>query len=366
MVLSWAKKVLGLVVFLAALASTVPLFAQTGGITGNIKDDKGNVLAGYPILIERQEIKGIYKTKTGKHGDYIYIGLPIGTYKVTLQDLNGRTLFSATQRVSLGDPTVVDMDLQKERVRQEAERKTNPEFQKQLEAQTKEQKQFTGLKQIFEQGQALYNEKRYVEAATMFEQALPLAKEKNVVIVLGRLAETYSKAGSVENDHDAREKDRAKALDYYQKAIEANPNDASIHNNLGSLYADMGKTAEAQAEFQKAAELDPTGAPKAFYNLGVTMYNKGKMDEAAAALKKATDLDPKYPDAWYWQALALLGKATTNAEGQVIPAPGTVEALQTYLQLDPNGKWAQAAKDSLQMIQGKVETQYKAPKKKKG
>ena len=95
------------------------------------------------------------------------------------------------------------------------------------------------------------------------------------------------------------------------------------------------------------------------------MYNKGKMDEAAAALKKATEIDPNYADAFFWQGQALFGKATMSADGKVIPAPGTVEAFQAYLKLDPSGKHVTEAQAVLQTIQSTVQTEYKAEKKKK-
>src|SRR5581483_6492233 len=230
----------------------------------------------------------------------------------------------------------------------------NPEMVKQIEQQEKEQKQYTGLKQLFDQGQALYNEKKYAEAAAMFEQALPLAKDKNVPIVLSRLADTY---------HKARQLD--KAQEYYVKAIEAKPDDASLHNNLGNVYADMGKTTEAVAEFQKAAQIDPPGASRYYFNLGAIMYNQGKMDEAASAFKKATELDPKFADAYFLLGQSLMGKMTMDASGKVITVPGTAEALKEYLTLEPTGEYAAQAQGMLQTIEGKVETEFKAQKKKK-
>jgi predicted Zn-dependent protease len=352
---SWARKLIGLAVVVGALTASVSLFAQTGGVTGHAKGEDGNPLGGYWIVVERQEVKWTSKVKTNKKGDFTYIGLMVGEYKFTLTDPNGREIFHITKHVGIGDPIEVDFDMAKERALAQKEQQTNPEFQKKLEEQNKEQKQFTGLKGLFDQGQVLYGEKKYAEAAAMFEQALLLAKEKNVPVILARLADTY---------HKARQFD--KALDYYQKGLAANPNDASLHNNLGSLYADMGKVPEAQAEFQKAADLDPAGASRVYYNLGVTMYNKGKMDEAAAALKKATELDANYADAYYLLAQALMGKASMSPDGKVVAVPGTVEALQAYLKLEPTGKWSQAAQETLQLLTGTVQTQYKAQKKKKG
>ena len=353
MFLSGMRKMLGLAVLLVAFASATTVFAQTGGLTGTAKDEKGEILAGYWIIIERQDVKGTYKVKTNKKGEYVYIGLPIGNYKVSLQDPNGRTLFFVSQHVGLGDPTEVIFDLAKEKAVQQKEQQANPEVQKQLEQQKKEEKQLGGLKQLYDQGNALIAEKKYVEAATVFEQAIPLAKEKNVPLVLGRLADCYQKARQFD-----------KAVETYGKAIAAKPDDATLHNNLGNAYAEMNKIPEAQAEFQKAAELDPTGASRYYFNLGVTMYNRGRMDEAAQALKKATDLDPNFADGFFWQGLALMGKATTEGDKVVVP-PGTAEALQAYLKIEPNGKNAAAAQQMLLTIQGKVQTEFKAEKKKK-
>jgi tetratricopeptide (TPR) repeat protein len=355
---SQLKKSFGWAVLLVVLGASIPLYAQTGGLTGSCQDDKGNPMVGYNLLIERQEIKGTYKTKTDKKGNYIYIGLPTGTYKITLQTPTGQHVFSRSERVTFGDPTVVDFDMAKEKslaVKQQEEMlKANPELQRQQEEQTKEAKQYTGLKEVFDQGVLLYETKHYAEAAAMFEKALPLAKEKNQAVVLARLADCYGKAHQFD-----------KALEYYPKAIAASPTDAALHNNLGDVYARMGKLAEAQQEFQKAAELNPTGAAQYYFNLGAVMYNIGKMDEAAAAFKKATEVDPNHADAHYWEGLALMGKATMDAEGKVTAPPGTVEALQAYLKLEPNGKNATEAQQMLQTIQGKIDTQFKAPPKKK-
>jgi tetratricopeptide (TPR) repeat protein len=352
-------------IILASFLACVPVFAQTGGLTGKCTGEDGTPLAGYTILIERTEIKWSSKVKTNKKGEYTYIGLAPGTYKLTLQDPSGKAIHNITNHVGIGDPTQVDFDMAKEIAIAKKTAEANPEYQRKKMEEDKEQKTFTGLKQLFDQGQALYDQKRYLEAAGMYEQALPLAKDKNVPIITARLAESYAKAATVETSADARKQDEDKAFDYYQKSLQMNPNDPALHNNLGSLYADMGKVTEAQAEFQKAAELNPTAASTYYYNMGVILVNKGKMDDASVALKKSTDTDPNNANAWYWYGMALLGKAEYKPDGTVVAAPGTVEAFQTYLKLAPKGEWAAASQASLDQLQGKVETEYKAPKKSK-
>jgi tetratricopeptide (TPR) repeat protein len=361
---SWARRLAG-AALVAAMAAAIPLFAQTGGVRGKCTGEDGKALVGYTVLIESQELKWTGKVKTDKNGEYKHIGISPAVYKFTLIDPDGHNVWSLTQKTEYGDWTDVNFDMAKERAIQKKSLEANPEYQKKMEEQAKEQKQFSGLKQAFDVGQALYDQKKYAEAAAKFEQALPLAKEKNAQTVIARLADTYSRAASVETDRDARSRDEQKSLEYFQKAMDATPNDASLHNNRGTLYANMGKTAEAQAEFQKAAELDPTRAGTYYYNLGVILVNKGKMDEAGQALKKCIDVDPKNANGWYWYGMALLGKANYQADGTIVPVPGTVEAFQTYLKLAPQGEWAPSAQGALETLKGKVPTEYKTEKEKK-
>jgi Flp pilus assembly protein TadD len=350
------RKILVMAFAFAALGLAIPSYAQTGGVEGKAIQQDGQPCAKCIILIERQEIKGTYKTKTGKKGDFVYIGLPIGNYKVTLQSPTGQTLFYIEKHVGLGDPTNVDFNLPKEMANQQQERqeemKKNPEMAKQAAEQAKEQKQFTGLKQYFELGQSQFNQGQYKEAAATFEKALSLAKEKNIPVVLSRLADSYSKA---------KEYDQAVAT--YQKVLALTPDDAALHNNLGSVYASTGKLPEAQAEFEKAASLDPTNASKYYFNIGAIMYNSGKMDDALAAFKKVISLDPKNAEAYYLEGQALMGKATMTPDGKVKAPEGTAEAFQQYLALDPNGPNAAAAKGMLATLQGSVTTSFKKKKK---
>lgn len=350
MFLSSSYRRLGLVVALAFLMVPAASYAQTGGLKGTVTLQDGSHCVGCKVIIERQDMHGHYPCKTDKHGNYVYIGLPMGVYKITLESPSGRVIYYyANKHVDLGDPTVVNFDMPKEVKREEA----SPEYQKQKAAQEKEEKRVAGLKQLFTEGTTLLAANKFDEAAAKFKQAEPLAKGKNLMIVEENLANAYA-AGKKYDD----------AVATYQKVLQLNPDDANAHTNLGSVYANMGKTDLAKAEFQKAAQLDPKGAAKAYFNLGVTYYNNAKMDDAASAFKKATELDANYANAYFFLGQSLLGKATYDPSGKVIPAPGTVEAYQTYLKLEPKGSNAAAAQSVLQNLEGSVQTQYK--KKKKG
>jgi len=351
---------MGVAIVFATLLTGISAFAQTGGLSGKCTGQGGTPLVGYAIQVERTEIKWHSTTKTNKKGEYIYIGLAPGDYKVTLFKEDGKTVwYFISKRVGIGEPTEANFDMGQVVQEQKKEQEANPEYQKQVQ----EQKQTQSLKSVFDQGRELYAQKRYTEAAATFEKALTVAKDKNVPVVESQLADTWAKAASIESNPDTRKEDQAKAMDYYNKVLQLTPGEAAVHNNLGNLYAEMGKPEDAASEFRKAAELDPTRASSYYYNLGAILVNRGQMDDAATALKKATDLDATNANAWFWYGSALVGKATFKPDGTMVPPPGTLEAFQTYLKLQPNGPMAGQAQAYIATLQGKESLEYKKNKK---
>jgi tetratricopeptide (TPR) repeat protein len=152
----------------------------------------------------------------------------------------------------------------------------------------------------------------------------------------------------------------AKAIEAYQKAIELNPADAATHNNFALALGKAKKFDEMQRELQKAAELDPPKAGQYYYNLGALLTNSGQSDAAIEAFKKAIAADPNHAESYYQLGVALTAKMTMNGD-KPVPAPGTIEALQKYLQLSPTGQNAQPAKDLLATFDAKVDLSYKNP-----
>jgi tetratricopeptide (TPR) repeat protein len=112
---------------------------------------------------------------------------------------------------------------------------------------------------------------------------------------------------------------------------------------------------------------DPANAGAYYFNEGAVLTNTGKVDEAIAAFDKALQADPTRADAYYWKGIDLMGKATVKGDKMVAPA-GTAEAFNKYLELAPNGKYADPAKQMLASIGATVETSYgkgkTTPKKK--
>lgn len=357
-------------------------FAQISAIEGDVKGADGQPVKGAVILIEREDMKGTYKgAKTDKKGHYIYNGLPLGTYKVSVI-VDGKTLDDVSHvHTKLGDPTQVPFDLAKVAQQQQAVQKAaeTGTLSKEMErGMSKEQKEAyekklkenqaalaknKALNDAFNAGKEAMTAKNYEVAAQSFQKAIEADPSQHVV--WGQLAEAYTELGNTKTGAD-QQAAYDKGLEAYKKAIELKPDDAAYHNNYALALVKDKKIPEAQAELTKAAELDATNAGKYYYNLGAVLVNAGQNDAAAEAFKKAIQLDPNYADAHYQYAITQMAKATVAADGKITPPAGTIEELQKYLELKPDGSNAEAAKGMLTTLTGSVQTTYvnpNAPKK---
>src|SRR6266702_3860646 len=94
--------------------------AQTTSLAGEVKGEDGQPLKDAWIKIERKDIKGSYKVKTNKKGEFFHAGLPLGTYDVMLE-VDGKVRDQVkTLRTTLGDPKPVNFDLQKMKAQNDA------------------------------------------------------------------------------------------------------------------------------------------------------------------------------------------------------------------------------------------------------
>lgn len=364
-----------------ALATTS--LAQTSAIEGEVKGPDGSPLKGALVKIDRKDIKGHYQVKSDKKGHYYYGGLPLGTYKVSVE-VDGKDADSVDNvKTSLGDPTEISFNLRQQAEKnaalakaaetgtltKEQERELSPEQKSALEKRAKEQaaaiSKNKALNEAFNAGKEAQAGKNWPGAVENFEKASQIDPSQHVI--WAQLADSYVNLAGTKTGAD-QQAAFEKGLEAYKKSIELKPDEPGYYNNYGLALAKDKKFPEAQAALAKAAEIDPTNAGKYYFNLGALLVNSGQTDQAVEAFKKATDASPNYAPAQYQYGVSLVSKATTTADGKVIPPAGTVEAFQKYLELDPNGPYAEQAKAMLTTLTGSVETSYQnpnAPKKKK-
>jgi cytochrome c-type biogenesis protein CcmH/NrfG len=84
------------------------------------------------------------------------------------------------------------------------------------------------------------------------------------------------------------------AVDYYGRALEIRPSDASVRTDMATAYWYMGDTDRAIAEFNQALSYEPNKA-NTLFNLGLVKW-RGKMDikGAVADWEKLLATNPNY------------------------------------------------------------------------
>jgi len=348
--------------------------AQTAVMEGNVKGEDGKPVQGAVIKITRTDIKGNYQVKTDKKGHFLYAGLPLGIYDVSVE-IGGAAKDSVKGVRLHSDMPPIDFDLAKsaaggpgeqggqtQPAAQDATRGMSAQQKAELEKQLKEReeamKKNKELNDAFNAGMTAAQAKQWDQAIASFNKASELDAKQHVV--WAQLAEAEMNFAATKSGAEA-DAETAKGLDAYQKAIELKPDDAGYHNNFALSLAKAKKFPEAQAELTKAATLDPPNAGRYYYNLGALLVNSGQNEPAGDAFKKAIDIDPNYADAQYQYGVFLLSKATVAADGKVTPVGGTAEAFQKYLQLKPDGPFADSAKQMLATLGTTLDTSYKNP-----
>ncbi len=387
----------------AFFLSTFSVFAQVSALEGIVKDDAGQPVKGAKVKMDRKDIKGSYTSPTDKKGHYGHYGLPLGTYKVSVE-IDGKVVDSVDNvKTRLGDPQTINFDLQNAKKEQQATQKaleTGTLTKEQSQKMTTEQKaafekankqrkaeiaKNKDLNDAYNAGKDALAAKQFDVAVTSLEKANTIDPKQNVI--WAQLAEAYMGLAGTKTGAEG-DAPRQKGLEAYAKAIELKPDDPSLYNNYALALVKAKKIDEAQSNLNKAAQLDPPGAVRYYYNLGAVLVNANQGAAAGDAFKKAiaaydqakaageppADITKNYADSEYQLGVTMLEKASVDAKtGKTTPVPGTVEAFNRYLELQPTGQHAESAKGLLESIGGTVATNYKNPsatdsasKKKKG
>jgi len=144
------------------------------------------------------------------------------------------------------------------------------------------------------------------EPRVLTGSATPPAKEASLL----RRAESGQLPSAMTERHDldaALESQRAGdfngALQRYHALLERDERNAQAHNNLGLLYQENGRLAEAARELQRAVAIEPRNAGT-HSNYGVTLLMLGRTDEAVAEFQSALSIEPGNLDARVNLALA--------------------------------------------------------------
>jgi tetratricopeptide (TPR) repeat protein len=362
-----------LVVALAALC-VPPVFAQaTGTVKGVCKDIEGKPIEGANLEWNNTDNGRKYNLKTNKKGEYFSLGIEPGKYKITLTQ-DGKQLDQVSNFPVGADEAILDFDLKKSQTEAAQQKGISAEQLKQMqEQQAKAAKETNTVKSLNEKLSAANTAMQtgdFETAVTTLTEATQMDPTRD--LLWARLGDANLSSAPKQTDSTEKAKRFGEAVTDYQKAVElkkkvmeANPKPddakslAAYYNNLGQAEARTGQLAESVKAYDLAAQTNPSGAAQYYYNQGAVLTNSGKVDEANAAFDKSIAADPNKAESYYQKGVNLINKATTDPKtGKVIPAPGTEEALNKYLELQPTGQFAEGAKGMLQYIGSSIETSY--------
>jgi tetratricopeptide (TPR) repeat protein len=354
------------------LAVGAPLLwsqAYTAGVQGKITRNSEPV-PNLQVVVTSPANGRQFKTKTDKKGQYFVNGIAVGDYVLKVLGPAGEVLYVNESRLHFAGNNMetLDIDLANPQTSQgragtpadaeppaSANKKLTKEQQKEEEAKLKAHNdKVAALNGFITQYQTAIKAQNFVDAEKALKQVL-------VTVPDTTRWEFYRALGDVQ----AQNNELTDAIQSYDKGIALaqsvasgsapkdpfNPNPdpgdakAGIGQMLlaeGNAYVKLGKPEMATPLFQQATQDNPSPG-LAFYNLCAVEFNANKMDEAVAACDKSIAADPKRAEAWFLKGSALYKIGKTDAGKSV------AEAMNKYLELDPNGQHASEAKSMLQM-----------------
>lgn len=180
-----------------------------------------------------------------------------------------------------------------------------------------------------------------------FQEAFTLAKE--AIKLDENCADAYQCAANVCMSLGRYED----AIEYYQKAVNCDPNNGNRFFSLGYAQASVNKIAEAMQNFAKADELglNEDAAGQMYHILGIVNQEFGKLDDALINLKKSELIIPADMDILKRKAViyGLLDEITNGlqtANQMKLLAPSDYSGYQAaYILLKQAGRIDDAFKE---------------------
>ena len=313
-------------------------FAQTQ-VKGVVYDLEKKPVEGATVTFEAQFQKLTRETKTDKKGEFLFIGLPTGKWKIVAT--KGDTIDTVTYELSgMASKRAIDFTLRPIGgvvVKGESGPPVAPEVRQAAiaailalqanppqvdEAAAKLQEVIAAKPSCFDcymfLGAVYSEQKKYDEAEIALNKSVNIRPTADGYIALTRFYQSTNRPELAEA-----------ANKRYTELTGNKINDVAF--------------SEAMANRKAAAEVKPAG-PNAteMYNSGASLWNAGKYEESKAMFLKAVEADPSNALAHY-----MLGNSHVR-DGEFTEAKA---AFEKYLKLSPSGDKSKEAREMLKALQ---------------
>jgi hypothetical protein len=359
-----------LTVLLFALSSQqlCAQFVSGGRIHGTVLNN-GAPASDLQIIFTNVDTNRQFKNKTDKRGEYVFVGMPGGGYKVEITDDKKETLYTNLQISvpAIDEFTFPPIDLSKPEAsggfagKTPAPAPAAKKLSKEEIAKIKaENEKLNSLNSLIIKFQGARQAQNWKEAEDALKQVLAAVPDTSRWEFFQALGETQSKAGDFQDATQTFEKGIQVAQQFVSGSLPPDPkvpsaDPAKAKTGIGQMLTSEGnawfnlKNPDKAAElYGKAAEMSPTPAV-AYYNLCAIQFNNNNLTAAVAACEKSIAADPSMANPWFIKG-SVLYKGGKTENGKYVAPQGTAEALNKYLELAPNGEHAAEAKTLLQIM----------------
>src|SRR5437667_2169403 len=351
---------------LCAFVLTGLLSAQinTCNARGVVSDQNQNPVAGAAVEFQAIELGIKFVLHTNKKGEYFQLGVKPGFYNISVS-AQGYGTYQMSTYLEMGSdftnhvgntnndnvhnfvlpPAGKNIDDRAaatsnirvfgnlgptQDTRQEREAKRQRELQKENADIQKRVAKVKGLNEKLLMASSAGKAGDWDQAVAFAQQATQMAPD--IDLTWDVLGDSYM------GKQQPEEAERAN-----RKANEMHTNIAGYHNNLARARSQRNDLEHAVPEFAAAIKLDPFNASRYYYNMAAAFTRAHDADRAVKAWDEVIRLDPTKSDAYYWKAF--------NLNAQDHPASTAItEALKQYLEREPDGQYADAAKEMLQQV----------------
>jgi tetratricopeptide (TPR) repeat protein len=304
----------------------VPVWGQSwagrGRLQGTVKDEAGKPVQDAKITLrmgsDRVDPKadGPKPITTDKNGKWSVLGLAGGSWGILIEK-DGYMVSEGQVKVNeyaIAQPLNVVLKVPPKEVVQQAQ-----------------QQSAAGQAKIaLEKANSLLGEGKYAEARAAYEEGMSKLEDKSLHPAIYRaMADSWYKEGKTNE-----------AIETLKKSLELEPDNAETLQLMINLLASVNREEEAKtymARLPQGVKIDPAIG----LNLGIKHFNEGKMEAAMTEFNNVITANPDVADAYYYRALVYLNQ-NKNAQAKA--------DLQKLLQLDPNSKFANDAKEFLKDI----------------
>ena len=184
---------------------------------------------------------------------------------------------------------------------------------------------------LYLQGRFYWNKRAFAEVAKAipyFEEAI----ERDPNFALGYV-------GLADSDED---RDRPQKKEYIRRALEIEPDLAEAHASMGYQFMLDYDWAASERELNRAIELDPKYAQSYAWN-GARLMMIGKYDEALASIDRALALDPTSNGFNFYKGVCL------GAAGRL---DESIQQFKKTIELDPGFPWPHSHLSRIYRIKG--------------